>query len=78
MTKALKAGVIKYLQFESSKLYADLKLEQKFYGWSNILRDKCYHNELMDVTSINMPDFESNLDNQNFFIYAGFFKPGYH
>jgi len=32
----------------------------------------------MDVTSINMPDFQTNLDNDDLYIYAAYLKPGYH
>jgi len=40
--------------------------------------DKCSKNELMDVRSINMPNLEDGPDNLDIYVYAGYFKPGYH
>ena len=37
------------------------------------------HNEIYDVFTINMPDISAyNLEKQDWFTFAGFFKPGYH
>jgi len=42
------------------------------------MSDKCNNNELMDVKSINPPDWKQNLGKADIFIYAGFLKAGYH
>ena len=38
----------------------------------------CLENELMDVKNINIPDFDSDLHDSDFFVYASYLKPGYH
>ena len=78
MTRIVKDGVIKYLQFESKKLLEDLDVEPYFEGWEQIMIDKCTQNELMDIRSINMPNFELKQKNLDSYIYAGYLKPGYH
>ena len=60
MISIIKNGVIQYLQYESNDLKAELGSEDHFMGWQNIIGDKCTKNELMDITSINMPNFEWN------------------
>ena len=32
----------------------------------------------MDVKSINVPDLQRDLDNNDIFVYASYLKPGYH
>ena len=68
----------KFLQFESQGLLDSLNISSKLIGWQNIIKDKCLNNELMDVKSINMPDFSKDLTHNDIYIFAGFQKPGYH
>ena len=42
------------------------------------MRDKCLRNELMDVKTVNIPDFNKNQTNADIYVFAGFMKPGYH
>ena len=42
------------------------------------MKDKCLRNELMDVKSINLPDFTTIQKNKDTYIYAAFLSPGYH
>ena len=68
---------MKYLQYESVKLHADLKIEEALKGWWSIIKNKCHKNELMDVASVNMPTFEHEIhDCSNLYFFAGFFRPG--
>ena len=42
------------------------------------MTDKCNSNELMDIKSINLPNFEHNQRKLDLYVYAGYLKPGYH
>ena len=55
-----------------------MNIKDKLVGWEKILRDKCLKNELMDVKTINAPDFNKDLKDSDFFVFADFLKPGYH
>ena len=66
------------LQHESQHLFKKLDLEDKLLGWQYILADKCLQNELMDVHSINMPNFKRSQNNKDWFVYTCLLNPGYH
>jgi len=56
-----------------------LKIEKCFQGWQFIMNDMALNNELTDIKIINFPNLAShNINNQDFFMFAEFLKPGYH
>ena len=69
---------MRFLQFESYNLFEKLNLTDKFKGWEKVMEHKCMSNELTDAKNINMPDFTKDLSDKDWFIYAGYLKPGYH
>ena len=67
-----------FLQTESWHLVNQLGIDQRLKGWQQLMKYKCTKNELMDVKNINLPDFNDDLDKRDYYIFAGFLKPGYH
>ena len=37
-----------------------MDIDKKLEGWEKILKAKCVKNELMDIKTINAPDFNEN------------------
>ena len=57
----------------------DLDIGDKIVGWTDVLDDKCNFNELVDVTTINMPQLDDKrITKRDFYCYASFLPPGYH
>ena len=57
----------------------ELNISEYFDGWEQLMEAKCNNNELMDIKSINMPDFkQEEAKNLDVYVYAGYLKPGYH
>ena len=45
------------------------------------MNDKCLKNELMDIKTINIPDFSNENESpkdESIYVFAGYIKPGYH
>ena len=69
------------METESYYLLQKLGIDKKFKGWEKLLKDMCLNNELMNVKSINIPnfdEFETKSKNSDYYIFADFLKPGYH
>ena len=50
-----------------------------FLGWQDIMNDMINHNELYDIKTVNLPDLSTyNIEKLDFFVFGGFFPPGYH
>jgi len=67
-----------FLRQENYHLLDSLDITEKLDGWDKLLKYMCLENELMDVKNINPPDFDLDLYEKDYYVYAGYLKPGYH
>jgi len=67
------------LKTDAYELLKELKVIDKLNGWRYILSDMSLNNEIYETCTINMPKISAyNLDNKEWFTFAGFYPPGYH
>ena len=76
--KNIKEAMDVFLHSEAYGLLKRLGISEKLDGWEKLLHLLCIKNELFDVKTINMPDFTKDLHNQDYYVFAGYLKPGYH
>jgi len=74
----IKDTIKLFLETEQYHLLAQLGINEKLEGWEKLMKNKCLNNELMDVKNINLPDFSKDLKDKDYYVFAGFLKPGYH
>ena len=67
-----------FLETEQYHILEQLGINTKLEGWEKLIRNKCLTNELMDVKNINIPDFSKDLKDKDYYVFAGYLKPGYH
>lgn len=67
-----------FLQKEPYHLLKQMNILSKLEGWELLLKQKFTQNELMDIKNINLPNFEMKIEEQDWFIFTDFVKPGYH
>ena len=76
--KAILTAMKELFKQENYNLLNSLDITKKFEGWEDLLKFICLENELMDVKNINIPDFTKDLTNSDYYVFAGYLKPGYH
>lgn len=78
-TEEIKSGILKFLKVDSLDIGEQLEINQYYDGWQNIILDISQRNELTDVGTVNFPRLDDyNIERQEWFTFAGFFRPGYH
>ena len=77
-TQTTKSATIRYMEFDDNTVLENLMINQKLTGWQHIVDDKCNNNELTDVHAVNAPNFNEDIEDKGYFIYATFLPPGYH
>ena len=76
--EAIQKAMQEFLRQENYHLLDSLDITEKLDGWDKLLKYMCLENELMDVKNINPPDFDLDLYEKDYYVYAGYLKPGYH
>ena len=76
----LKEGIIKYLESDQVAVLEATGISSMLDGWYDLVHDKCFMNELVDVHVENGSSFVDN--NSDFYsdnyIYASYLAPGFH